>query len=69
MYKIYYSRKVFALLNDHPSYKAFVTRNIFVKFHHNTPNSKGTRGQNIFFTLTSAVTLINWHVQKLHEIR
>ena len=22
MYKIYYSRKVFALLNDHPSYQA-----------------------------------------------
>ena len=29
-------------------YRAFVTSNIFVKFHHDTPNSKGTRGQKPF---------------------
>ena len=30
-------------------YTAFVTSIMFVKFHHDTPNSKGTRGQNPFF--------------------
>ena len=28
---------------------AFVTSIIFVKFHHDTSNSKGTRGQKTFF--------------------
>ena len=31
MYKIYYSRKVFALLNDHPSYH--LLRKVFSKFY------------------------------------
>ena len=29
--------------------KTFVTSIIFAKFHHDTPNSKGTRGQKPFF--------------------
>ena len=29
--------------------KSFVTSIIFVKFHHGTPNSKGTRGQKPVF--------------------
>ena len=30
-------------------YRAFVTSIILVKFHHDTPNSKGTRGLKPFF--------------------
>ena len=29
-------------------YRAFVTSIIFVKFHHDTPNSEGTSGQKTF---------------------
>ena len=32
-------------------YRAFVTSIIFVTSHHDTPNSKGTRGQKTFGTL------------------
>ena len=56
---------------------SFVTSIIFVKAHHDTPNSKGTRGQKPFFfffffcplTIPSETLLVQMHMQNLNKIR